>query len=111
LALPGTGRADPGHRVPQGQQCCPAGRGLHAVAPANVDIDLGTVLRAITTDVIALTCPFRGHGGKPEVAGSRTGVYKNMRRGIIALVFRCRIVGGEPHATKEVQEVAWLTPG
>ena len=39
-----------------------------------------------------------------------TGVYKNMRRGIIALVFRCRIVGGEPHATKEVQEVAWLTP-
>jgi 8-oxo-dGTP diphosphatase len=39
-----------------------------------------------------------------------TGVYKNMRRGIIALVFRCRIVGGEPCATYEVQEIAWLTP-
>jgi 8-oxo-dGTP diphosphatase len=39
-----------------------------------------------------------------------TGVYKNMRRGIIALVFRCRIIGGEPHATNEVQEVAWLPP-
>jgi 8-oxo-dGTP diphosphatase len=39
-----------------------------------------------------------------------TGVYKNMRRGIIALVFRCRIIGGEPHSTSEVQEVAWLPP-
>jgi 8-oxo-dGTP diphosphatase len=39
-----------------------------------------------------------------------TGVYKNMRRGIIALVFRCRIIDGEPHATNEVQEVAWLSP-
>ena len=39
-----------------------------------------------------------------------SGVYKNMRRGIIALVFRCRIVGGEPGMTSEADEVAWLTP-
>ena len=39
-----------------------------------------------------------------------TGVYKNMRRGIIALVFRCRIIDGEPHATNEAQEIAWLPP-
>jgi 8-oxo-dGTP diphosphatase len=39
-----------------------------------------------------------------------SGVYKNMLRGIIALVFRCRIIGGEPHATNEVEEVEWLTP-
>lgn len=39
-----------------------------------------------------------------------TGVYKNMRRGIIALVFRCRIVGGEQGASSEADEVAWLTP-
>lgn len=39
-----------------------------------------------------------------------TGVYKNMRRGIIALVFRCRIIGGEPGATSEADEVTWLTP-
>ena len=38
-----------------------------------------------------------------------TGVYKNMRHGIIALVFRCRIIGGDPRATTEVQEAAWLT--
>jgi 8-oxo-dGTP diphosphatase len=34
-----------------------------------------------------------------------------MRRGIVALVFRCRIVGGQPGATTEAQELAWLTPG
>jgi ADP-ribose pyrophosphatase YjhB (NUDIX family) len=39
-----------------------------------------------------------------------TGVYKNLRRGIIAVVFRCRIVGGEPGATTEARAVAWLTP-
>ena len=39
-----------------------------------------------------------------------SGVYKNMRRGIIALVFRCRIIDGEPGATSEVDEVTWLTP-
>jgi 8-oxo-dGTP diphosphatase len=39
-----------------------------------------------------------------------SGVYKNMRRGIIALVFRCCIVSGEPHPTSEADEVAWLTP-
>jgi 8-oxo-dGTP diphosphatase len=44
---------------------------------------------------------------EPEVL---TGVYKNMRHGIIALVFRCRIIGGEPGATTEAQQVAWLTP-
>jgi 8-oxo-dGTP diphosphatase len=33
-----------------------------------------------------------------------------MRRGIIALVLRCRIIGGEPAATSEADEVAWLTP-
>jgi 8-oxo-dGTP diphosphatase len=39
-----------------------------------------------------------------------SGVYKNMRRGIIALVFRCRIVAGEPQPTAEAAQIAWLTP-
>jgi 8-oxo-dGTP diphosphatase len=43
---------------------------------------------------------------EPEVL---TGVYKNMRHGIVALVFRCRVAGGTPHATDEVTEVTWLT--
>jgi 8-oxo-dGTP diphosphatase len=39
-----------------------------------------------------------------------TGVYKNMRRGIVALVFRCAIVGHTAHAPDEVKEIRWLTP-
>jgi 8-oxo-dGTP diphosphatase len=38
-----------------------------------------------------------------------TGVYKNMERGIVALVFRCTIAGGELCHTDETREIAWLT--
>lgn len=37
-----------------------------------------------------------------------TGVYKNMRRGIVALVFRCEVVNGEPTPTDEASEVRWI---
>jgi ADP-ribose pyrophosphatase YjhB (NUDIX family) len=40
--------------------------------------------------------------------GELTGVYKNMKRGIVSLVFRCRPIGGEPHPTEEATEVAWF---
>ncbi|MGW3233346.1 NUDIX hydrolase [Kitasatospora sp. NPDC001095] len=39
-----------------------------------------------------------------------TGVYKNMSRGIVALVFRCRPEGGAEQLSDESAEVAWLTP-
>jgi 8-oxo-dGTP diphosphatase len=39
-----------------------------------------------------------------------TGVYKNMRRGIVALVFRGHVVSGRPSPTAEASEVCWLTP-
>jgi 8-oxo-dGTP diphosphatase len=39
-----------------------------------------------------------------------TGVYKNMKRGIVALVFRCRVVSGEPQTGPEATEVRWLDP-
>lgn len=38
-----------------------------------------------------------------------SGVYKNMSRGIIALVFRCHVAGGELVATEETAGYAWLT--
>jgi ADP-ribose pyrophosphatase YjhB (NUDIX family) len=38
-----------------------------------------------------------------------TGVYKNMPRGIVALVFRCSPVGGELTPTDEASYVRWLT--
>lgn len=40
--------------------------------------------------------------------GPLTGVYKNMKRGIVSLVFRCRPIAGEPHPTEEATEVTWF---
>ena len=39
-----------------------------------------------------------------------SGVYKNMERGIVALVFRCSVVEGSQATTAEAAEIAWLTP-
>lgn len=39
-----------------------------------------------------------------------TGVYKNMERGIIALVFRCRPLSEPLQSTPEAQEIRWLLP-
>lgn len=39
-----------------------------------------------------------------------TGVYKNMARGIVALVFRCHPAGGREHPSSESTAVAWFTP-
>lgn len=39
-----------------------------------------------------------------------TGAYKNLTRGVVALVFRCTAINGEAEATDEAQRVRWLTP-
>ncbi|MFC4589340.1 NUDIX hydrolase [Sphaerisporangium corydalis] len=39
-----------------------------------------------------------------------TGVYKNMTRGIVALVFRCKIISGHLTETSETQSFRWATP-
>lgn len=39
-----------------------------------------------------------------------TGVYKNMARGIIALVFRCAVVDGQLTINDEVSGFQWATP-
>jgi 8-oxo-dGTP diphosphatase len=38
-----------------------------------------------------------------------TGVYKNMKRAIVALVFRCKITGGQLAITDEVTAFRWAT--
>lgn len=40
--------------------------------------------------------------------GQLTGVYKNMRLGVVSVVFRCRPVSGVAQPTAEATEVAWL---
>jgi 8-oxo-dGTP diphosphatase len=45
-----------------------------------------------------------------EVTAERLiGVYKNLTHGIVALVYRCRPTGGEPHPTDEARESRWMT--
>ncbi|MEY9965925.1 8-oxo-dGTP diphosphatase [Streptacidiphilus sp. MAP12-16] len=39
-----------------------------------------------------------------------TGVYKNISRGIVALVFRCSPDGGHEQVSEESTAVDWLTP-
>jgi 8-oxo-dGTP diphosphatase len=39
-----------------------------------------------------------------------TGVYKNMARGVVALVFRCRPIDGTERTSSESTAVEWLTP-
>ncbi|MEQ7127080.1 NUDIX hydrolase [Actinopolymorpha sp. B11F2] len=39
-----------------------------------------------------------------------TGVYKNMPRGIVALVFRAQLTGGEAMTSVETARVEWWTP-
>jgi 8-oxo-dGTP diphosphatase len=38
-----------------------------------------------------------------------TGVYKNLKLGVVALGFRARIIGGQPGPTEESQRVDWWT--
>jgi 8-oxo-dGTP diphosphatase len=47
--------------------------------------------------------------GLEVVVERLTGVYKNLTHGIVALVYRCRLAGGEPRATEEAREIRWMT--
>ena len=38
-----------------------------------------------------------------------SGVYKNMRLGVVSLAFVCEVTGGEEHTSKEADRVAWLS--
>lgn len=38
-----------------------------------------------------------------------TGIYKNITRGVVALVFRCRVEGGHEQLSEESTAVEWLT--
>ncbi|QKW09073.1 NUDIX domain-containing protein [Streptomyces sp. NA04227] len=52
----------------------------------------------------------REETGLDVEVGELTGVYKNVPRGILALVFRCKRVGGAERTSSESTAVEWLTP-
>ncbi|MEB3023418.1 MULTISPECIES: NUDIX hydrolase [Mycolicibacter] len=37
-----------------------------------------------------------------------TGVYQNLTKGVVALVYRCRAIAGTPHPTPEARDVRWM---
>jgi ADP-ribose pyrophosphatase YjhB (NUDIX family) len=41
--------------------------------------------------------------------GQLTGVYKNMKLGVVSLAFRCTLAGGESHTSSESAAVCWRT--
>ena len=51
----------------------------------------------------------REETGLDVVPIALSGVYKNMPRGIIALVFRCKITGGVWATNEEVTDFRWVT--
>jgi len=40
-----------------------------------------------------------------------SGVYKNMPRGVVALVFRCSPLGEPTGSTAEARDIRWIQPG
>lgn len=48
--------------------------------------------------------------GYVVIPGPVTGVYQNMERDIISVVFRCRLAAGARTLSDESAEVEWLSP-
>jgi len=69
----------------------------------------GGVLELGETIEEGLRREVREETGLDIVPGQLTGVYKNMARGIIALVFRCKITGGTLAATDEATAFRWAS--
>ena len=70
----------------------------------------GGILELHETIPAGLVREVREETGLEVEPQALSGVYKNMLRGIVALVFRCRIIGGEPRPTREAEQVSWLSP-
>jgi 8-oxo-dGTP diphosphatase len=67
----------------------------------------GGVLELAETIHDGLRREIREETGLDIEPGPLTGVYKNMPRGIIALVFRCKITGGHLTPNDEVTAFHW----
>ncbi|MFE2412607.1 NUDIX hydrolase [Kitasatospora sp. NPDC059408] len=70
----------------------------------------GGVLELAETVEDGLRREIREETGIDVTVGQLTGVYKNMARGIVALVFRCHPESGAECLSAETTAVAWLTP-
>ncbi len=76
---------------------------LHWEPPGGV-LELGESIEA------GLCREVREETGLTVEPAGLTGVYKNMARGIVALVFRCQVIGGHLTLNDEVSGFQWATP-
>jgi 8-oxo-dGTP diphosphatase len=58
----------------------------------------------------ALAREVREETGYTVTVNSVSGIYQNMKRQIVALVFRCDVVSGEAQVSDESSQVEWLHP-
>lgn len=70
----------------------------------------GGVLELDETIEAGLAREIREETGIEAEPVSLTGVYKNMKLGVVALFFRCRPVGGTETVSEESIEVRWILP-
>lgn len=70
----------------------------------------GGVLEAGETILSGLCREVREETGLEVEPEQLTGVYKNMALGVVALVFRCRVRGGELRLSDETRGFRWVTP-
>lgn len=70
----------------------------------------GGVLELDETVESGLAREIREETGIEAEPVSLTGVYKNMKLGVVALFFRCRQVGGTEALSEETTEVRWILP-
>ena len=68
----------------------------------------GGVLELDETIEEGLRREVREETGAEIGVGPLTGVYKNMERGIVALVFRCKLKSGTSAETAEATAVRWV---
>jgi 8-oxo-dGTP pyrophosphatase MutT (NUDIX family) len=61
----------------------------------------------ITDGVVREVFEETGLTVEPETV---TGVYKNMKANVVAIVFRCKVTNGKLRTSDETQAFEWLTP-
>lgn len=69
----------------------------------------GGVLEPEETIIDGLRREVAEETGLDVAVGDLTGVYKNMNRAIVALVFRCHVQGGSLCTNDEVSEFRWMS--
>lgn len=70
----------------------------------------GGVLEETETIEAGLAREVREETGLQVRIEAPAGIYKHLKLGVVALVFRCTLVGGEETLSDETAEVLWLSP-